>query len=133
MDFLLNDTGDGGEFELLQGDIKGDDTFYTAVYLSLFGGESFYNIYSKYNFDTSFEEALCLPITSNNLRLVETKANNFLQWLIDEEIASKIEVFAYGDRQEKINVEITIIEPDSTTHKYSIIWQNEKRALKRIN
>ena len=132
MEFLLRDKGDGGEFSLDGGDIKKDETFFTAVYLSLFNGDAFYNIYSEHKTDKKFEELLSFPVTSKNLKDVEQAAKNALNWLIDEKIAKEISVFASGDIQEKINVEITITEPDGQTSKFSIVWQNEKHVLREV-
>ena len=132
MDFLLRDKGDGGEFSLEGGDLKQDGTFFTAVDLSLFNGDAFYNVYSEYKTDKKFEELLSLPVTSKNLKDVEQAAKNALDWLIDEKIANKISVFASGDISEKINVEITITEPDGQTSKFSIVWQNEKHVLREV-
>lgn len=131
MELLLQDKGDGGEFTLAGGDLKQDGTFFTAVYLSLFNGEAFYNIYSEYKTDRKFEEMLSLPITSHNLKSIETAAQNSLKWFIDEGVAKEIKVFAYG-KDEKINVEITITEPNGNDCKFSIVWDNEKTLLKEI-
>jgi phage gp46-like protein len=131
MEFLLQDKGDGGEFSLAGGDIKNDGTFFTAVYLSLFNGDAFYNVYSEHKTDQKLEEFLSLPVTSANLKKVEQAGQNALKWLIDENIAKETSVFAYGDITEKINVEITITEPDGEDCKFAIVWQNEKLVLKR--
>lgn len=131
MELLLQDKGDGGEFTLAGGDLKQDGTFFTAVYLSLFNGEAFYNIYSEYKTDREFEEMLSLPVTSQNLKNIEKTAQNALKWLIDEGVAKETSVFAYG-KDEKINVEITITEPNGKDCKFSIIWDNEKTLLKEI-
>lgn len=132
MDFIMNDTGDGGQFSLQGGDLKPCDTFYNAINFSLFSGDCFYNIYTPYKTDNSFEIALNKPITANNLANVQTAANNLLQWLIDEEIADSIDVFAYGNKDERISVEITITEPDSNSYKFAILWENEKAFLKKV-
>lgn len=132
MEFLLQDKGDGGEFSLDGGDIKKDGTFFTAVYLSLFNGDAFYNVYSTYKTDRKFEELLSLPVTSTNLKSVEQAAENALKWLVDENIAKETKIFASGDITEKIKVEITITEPDGKDCKFAIIWQKEKLVLKEI-
>ncbi len=132
MEILIQDHGDGGEFSLLGGDLKQDGTFFSAVYLSLFSGEAFYNIYSENPTNKEFEEMLALPISTTNLKNIEKSAQNALKWLIDDGIAKEIEIFAYGSKEEKINVEITITEPDGNNCKFAIIWQNEKIVLSRI-
>jgi len=129
MEILITDKGDGGEFTLEGGDLKQDGTLISALYLSLFTGDAFYNVFTDYPTNREFEDALSLPITIQNLRKVETLADNALKWMLDQGIAKNIEVNASGNKDEKINVEITITEPDGTTGQYYITWQNEKIAL----
>ena len=131
MEILIIDKGDGGEFILEGGDLKQDGTFLSALYLSLFTGDAFYNIFTDYPTNREFEDALSLPITIQNLRKVETLAGNALLWMLDQGVAKTIDVNAFGDKDEKINVEITITEPDGTTGQYYITWQNEKIALSK--
>lgn len=131
MEFLIIDRGDGAELTFNGADIKTDDTFFTAVYSSLFLGDCFYNIYTEHKTDDSFMQALLKPITAENLKNAEIAAKNLLKWLIDGELADSVEVFAYGDKREKINVDITITQPGSDSgNKYSIVWENEKIYLK---
>lgn len=131
MEFLIIDRGDGAELTFNGADIKTDDTFFTAVYSSLFLGDCFYNIYTEHKTDDSFMQALLKPITADNLKNAEIAAKNLLKWLIDGELADSVEVFAYGDKREKINVDITITQPSSDSgNKYSIVWENEKIYLK---
>ena len=131
MEILLIDKGDGGEFVLEGGDLKQDGTFLTALYLSLFTGDAFYNVFTDYPTNREFEDALSLPITIQNLKTVETLANNALKWMLDQGVAKSIDVYAFGDKDEKINVEITVTEPDGNTGQYYITWQNEKIALSK--
>ena len=53
--------------------------------------------------------------------------------MLDQGVADNISVNAYGDRDERINVEITVTEPDGTTGQYDITWQNEKVVLLKKN
>lgn len=126
MDLLLNDFGDGGEYQLNGSDIATDNTLKTAVYLSLFQGDNFYNIYVENKTDTSFEDALILPISKTNLNKVEITAGNLLNWLIQNEIANSVECHAYGDSNNKICVDIIVTEPNGIENRFSVIWQNEK-------
>lgn len=130
MDLLLNDTGDGGELNLVGGDIQGDGTLFTAVYISLFGGDCFSNVFEKYESNGDFEAALNQTITLKNLKNVENKAQEALKWLIDEGVADSVKVSAFGDINEKINVNITIQEPAGDDFPFAIIWENEKAILK---
>lgn len=131
MDILLQDTGDGAEVILSGGDLKGDGTLYNTVYLSLFGGDNFSNAFEEYESDGEFEESLNLPITTPNLKTVENKANKSLKWLVDEGIAESVESFAFGNGDNKIEVDITIKEPAKIESSYSIIWRNQKAVLIR--
>lgn len=130
MDLMLIDNGDGGELVLEGGDVKGDGTLLTAIYISLFGGDNFSNVFETYEQDGEFEESLNQPITAKNLKNVENKAKKSLDWLIQEGIADNIEVSAFGDIKEKINVDIAIQEPSGEVYPFSIIWENEKAILK---
>jgi len=130
MDVLLTDTGDGGEFTLSGGDLETCGSFYNAVYLSLLNGNAFYNVYEKYELDGRFEKALNQPITKTNLKNVETAAKQCLKWLLDEGAADSIEVKAYGNTEQKINVDITINEPNDVSYSYGLIWENQKAVLK---
>lgn len=130
MDLMLIDNGDGGELVLEGGDVKGDGTLLTAVYISLFGGDNFSNVFETYEQNGEFEESLNQPITAKNLKNVENKAKKSLDWLIQEGIANSVEVSAFGDIKEKINVNITIQEPSGEVYPFSIVWENEKAVLK---
>ena len=129
MNLLLNDTGDGGELVLESGDLKKDNTLYTAVYISLFNGDCYSNVFEKYKTNADFEKSLYLPITKNNLKNVEDTGKNALSWLIQEGIAETIDLYAYGNTNNKINVEINIKEPSGITYSFGIIWKNEKAIL----
>ena len=65
-------------------------------------------------------------MTAKNLKNIETKGKKALEWLIAEGVAESIQVSARGDINEKINVDITIQEPEGIEFSYAVIWQNEK-------
>ena len=129
MEILMVDKGDGGEFVLESGDLKQDETLATAVYLSLFNGDAFYNIYTDYPTTNEFQVTLNLPLTPTNLKAVENKASEALKWLIDEGVCDSIDVYAYGTHDEKMNIEITLKEPSGGAEIYSIIWDGERRIF----
>lgn len=128
-DILMIDSGDGGNFTFLNGDIEGDDTFYTAVYLSLFSGDSFYNVFLKYPKNKEFEDSLNCIITTDNLKTIETNGNTALDWMIQEGIAESIDTYAYSSSQKQTNVEITITKPDGDVKQFGIIWDNQIKSL----
>lgn len=132
MDLFLEENGDGGEFVLEGGDIKTDETFFTALYLSLFNGDAFYNVFEKYKTDDSFEKALNQTITLNNLKAVEKAGQKLTSWMIDEGLAEEITFEAVGDIQAKINVKITITEPGDISSAFAVVWENEKYILKAL-
>lgn len=130
MEILLQDKGDGAEIVLQGGDLKGDGTLYTSVYLSLFVGDTFSNAYEEHETDGEFEEALNLPITKQNLKTVENKANKSLKWMVDDGTAASVESFAYGSIESKIQVDITITEPSGNQQIFAVVWENQKKVLK---
>ncbi len=132
MDILLQDNGDGAEVVLTGGDLKGDGTLYNAVYLSLFGGDNFSNVYEEYESDGEFEESLNLPVTAPNLKIVKAAANKSLKWMIDEGIADSVDCFAYGGQSGKIEIEIKIQETAGDNQTFALIWENQKKVLKAL-
>ena len=127
MDILFKDTGDGGEFVLEGGDLAADNTFLTPLYISLFGGDCYYNIYETYESDNEFQDSLNQPITVKNLQKTEQAGKK----AISEGLAESIEFMAYGDKDENINVNITITEPSGNDYPFAIVWENEKAVLKK--
>lgn len=130
MEIKLSDFGDGGAITSSGGDVDQDGGFLTAIYISLFGGDNFYNIYSDYPQDKSFEDAIQAPITVPNLNAAEKAAKNLLKWMIDEGVVESIAVRAYGNNDNKMNVDITTTEPGGDSKLFGVVWQNEKAILK---
>ena len=132
MEIKLSDFGDGGAITSFGGDIAQDDTNLTSIYLSLFNGDCFYNIYTDYPSDKSFEDAINAPVNRQNLKNAETAAYNLLQWMIEKNVVESIDVKAYGGENNKINVDITTIDTENNNQLYSVGWQNEKPILKKV-
>lgn len=130
MDVFLQDTGDGAEIVLSGGDIKGDGTLSNSVYLSLFAGDCFSNAFEEYESNNDFENALNAPITIKNLQEVEKTGKEALKWMLSEGVAESIDVYAYGGKSNKIEVEITITEPNKESCQFALIWENQKAILK---
>lgn len=130
MNILLADAGDGGELVLESGDLKKDETLLTSLYLSLFTGKCYSNIYEEHKTDGEFEKALNQPITANNLEATARAAKKATKWMIDEGLADSIEASARGNLEEKQNVDITIKEPSGESKTFGIIWDNERTVLK---
>ena len=51
--------------------------------------------------------------------------------MIDNGIAEDVKSFAYGNIENKINVDITITEPFGNEQSYAVVWENQKRILRR--
>lgn len=130
MDVLIQDNGSGAEVILEGGDLKGDGTLFNAVYLSLFSGDNFSNVFETYESNGDFEESLNLPITASNLKTVKNKANKSLEWMLKEQVANSVECHAYGNNENKIEIEVTITEPSGNTYIFAVVWNNQKRILK---
>ena len=130
MEIKLSDFGDGGAITSSGGDVDQDGTFLTAIYDSLFGGDRFYNIYTQYKTDLSFEKAIQMPINVQNLKNAETAAATLLRWMVDEGVVESIDVTAYGGKDNKMYVDLTTKEPDGSSKVFGVIWQNEKALLK---
>ena len=130
MDVLFSDTGDGGEFVLEGGDLAGDKSYLNALYLSLFTGDCYSNIFEKYETNGDFQKSLSETITIKNLQNTERLGKKATKWMIEEGLAESIEFSAYGNAEEKINVNITISEPTGNDYPFAVIWENERAILK---
>jgi phage gp46-like protein len=130
MDFKLAEYGDGAELNIIGGDIEPEKGLSNAVYLSLFTGDNWYNIFEESKTTDNFETSLFgLLITTNNLKTIETLANEALNWLIEDNIAETIETRATTNSNGRINLRITITEPNNMTRKYAIIWKEQRLQL----
>lgn len=128
-DIFFNDKGDGGEFLTNGADLATDDTYYTALYLSLFQGRSLAEIFAEHKTDREFEKALSLPVTPTNINKLNALGEKATDWLLTEGIAESIEFSAFGDTNSKLGVNITVTEPSMVVRKYAVIWENEKIRL----
>jgi len=133
MDILLVDIGDGGDTRFNNGDLATDGGFSTAIYVSLFSGNSPSEIFLEEPDRTTEEvqEALDLPITLDNLRLIESKVNKSLQWFVDDGVAATVETVASNPEVNTIKIEITLTQPEGE-NKYTIFWDREKAGVARL-
>ena len=133
MDFKIYEQGDSGELNIIGGDIEPENTLSNSIYLSLFSGDVWYNIFEESDFlktNDTIEQLLNeFIISTKNLRKLETLINESLNWLIEEGIIESIETSAMPSF-ESIKISITIKEPNNTDKKYIIIWNNQKAILK---
>lgn len=133
-DFLIIENGDGGEIDIsASGDIVLDGTFYSAIYLTLFGGKSFY---SQFDVETSDNESIEIelnkPSNVDNLKNLANIINFKLNWLIDFGLAENIDTDVIADGDVLLKINITIKQPDGNLEKYGIIWDKEKSELKHF-
>lgn len=134
MDFKLYEQGDGGELNIIGGDIDPENTLSNSIYLSLFSGDVWYNIFEESDSlktNDTIEQLLNeFIISTKNLRKLETLINESLNWLIEEGIVESIETSAIPSF-ESIKISITIKEPNNTDKKYIIIWDKQRTILKK--
>lgn len=143
MDFKLYEQGDGGELNLIGGDIESDKSLSNAIYLSLFSTDTWYDIFEdsddsndsnsnndRNNDNNNLEIQLKeLIISTPNLKKLETLINEKLNWLLEENIVDSIET-TITPTFESIKISILIQEPSNVSKKYLIIWNNQKIILK---
>lgn len=124
-DVRLFQTEDGGEIEVVGGQIELGDGLETAVYLSLFGGNDDDSglagddskqwwgnlgeteVARKYR---SFTQYLlrALPLIPNNLRRIEDAAILDLQWMLEEKLASFVSATATMPARNTVKLELKI-------------------------
>lgn len=133
MDFKIYEQGDGGELNIIGGDIEPENTLSNSIYLSLFSGDVWYNIFEESDSlktNDTIEQLLNeFIISTKNLRKLEALINESLNWLMEKGIVESIETSAMPSF-ESIKISITIKEPNNTDKKYIIIWNNQKAVLK---
>lgn len=131
-DLMLYPTPDGGDINLVGGQPEMDAGLWTAVYLSLFSGKWWGNAISEQaaRFADSIEAVI--RTDSNRDRLdVEEAARKALQWLLDEGIASAVDVQATIPATGWIALTVTITEPgaEPAVLRYKINWAGQRAAM----
>lgn len=133
MDFKLYEQGDGGELNIIGGDIEAENTLSNSIYLSLFSGDVWYNAFEQSDSLKTNDDIENLLkefiVSTKNLRKLESLINESLNWLINDSIVESIETSAVPSF-ESIKISILIKEPNNTDKKYLIIWNNQKAILK---
>lgn len=133
MDFKLYEQGDGGELNIIGGDIEPENTLLNSIYLSLFSGDVWYNVFEESDSLKTNDDIENLlkefVVSTKNLRKLESLINESLNWLMDEGVVELIETSAVPSF-ESTKISILIKEPNNTDKKYLIIWKNQKAILK---
>ena len=128
-DFRVVENGDGGDLEISGGDIKPDNTFYTSIYLSLFSGESFSNVYSDRPTNNEFEKALNQVINDENLKAIEKEALDALDWMKEDGLIDELSCNAYQSGVNRVTVEITTTQPGDVKDEFSFVWDAQRKEL----
>lgn len=127
------DTGDGGNFAFNNGDLATDSGFYTAIYLSLFGGDQPFEIFipEPDRGTLEFIESLNDVITLANLGIIESKANKALAWMITDSVIDSISVTASSPELNLIKLIVLLTQGD-VENRYTIYWDRERQGIARI-
>ena len=76
MDFKLYEQGDGGELNIIGGDIEPENTLSNSIYLSLFSGDVWYNVFEESDSLKTNDDIENLLkefiVSTNNLRKLES-------------------------------------------------------------
>ena len=140
-DLLLIDTPDGGDIVIEDGLFTADTAFSTAVYLSLFGGNkedagkiktnktwwgnTLEGITEAEKIVSRFQHIItAMPLSVKNIKAAEAAAILDLQWIIDLEIADKIESECLTREKGIFILLINILKNKNTIFKtnYSSLW-----------
>ena len=147
-DVLLLDTNDGADLTIVNRLVQLDTGFYSAVYLSLFGGDKddtgevvnnntwwgnkLQNISENEKLVSRFQAFInSVPLISKNIRLAEEKALQDLQWMIDDGIADSIEAVITVINRKEINLKIDITKFGEVIEagNYSLQWGAMKDGI----
>jgi phage gp46-like protein len=133
-DVRLFQTENGGEIDIVNGQVLLNDGLETAAYLSLFGGNEddagidataelqwWGNAWEADPANQVRSETQFLlkniPATTGNLRRIEDAANRDLQWLLDRKLANSITVAASIPKIDVLTLTIVIVI-DDREYKY---------------
>lgn len=148
----MYETLDGGDYRVSDDGIIIDNSLFTECYLAFTGGnieenteakkpigvlnKAYWgNIYSKNDdtqqFNSNLERVLSFtPISSGNLSVFESAAEQDLEYLVNNNFAESIEVEAFIVGVGLLKISVTIEQPSqSETETYSFLW---KESLKRF-
>ena len=134
MDFLMIENGDGGELDIVpEGDLIVDETYYTAAYLSLFEGDTFYKkFHFQVNDNVNIETEFSKPATPDNLKNLSNIIILKLNWMIENGLAKNITADALPKENNITEVLISVVQPDNNVETFKIIWDRAKSELKRF-
>lgn len=140
-DVLLQQTNDGGEIDFFNNLVVFSPGLETSVYISLFGGnerdDGSQNSLKEW-WGNSLDEnpsykirsataflLQSIPAVPVNLRKIEEAVKSDLKWMLDEKVASSIEVNLKIPALNKILMDIAIIaEGVEQSFSYVETWKN---------
>lgn len=137
-DILIYESGDGGEFQLVNGDLNTVQSITNCVYLALFGGNIEQDtsnsiedneqrsdwwgnlLLSDIPYNSEFERTLLnVSLNSSGISKLENAAKNDLKFLKDY---ANISVNISIDDIDKMSLVVSLQEPDNTERKIKFIW-----------
>ena len=142
-DLVLHDTPDGGDIRIEKGLIASDQTFGTAVYLSLFGGNKEDNgrvknrktwwgnmlrgVNENRRLVSRFQAIIFgLPMTTRNILDAEEAARLDLAWIITEKIADEILANGRAVSRNRFSLTIQINANGDTIYDnaFAVFWRS---------
>jgi phage gp46-like protein len=141
-DLPLVSTPDGGEIPIADGQFSGDRSFNTAVYLSLFGGNSDDSGKVKNSktwwgnllpgtaeYEKMVSRFQCFitakPMTTKNIQEAIKAAELDLRWIVDEGIAGAVRVTGEAGRGNRFNLRVSIDTAGESLYEnsFSLFWK----------
>jgi phage gp46-like protein len=140
-DVLLCQTNNNGDISVVGGVMTMTPSFETALYLSLYGanedddgtqatdwwGNIDENLIERQYHSNTQRILEALTITSGNLLKVEDAVKLDLQWFLDTNIASSIDVSASVPALNKVKIEVVMLaEGVETSFEFTENWKASK-------
>lgn len=138
MELAFQPTGDSSSVSIFDiaienGDMKQGDSLKTAVCMSLFcdarsptrsGGGWWADSLNGYSCGSQIWSMSGKKLTSENLALIKKYAENALQWMITDGVASSVAVSAAREGIDRMALSVTIRKPDGMqkSYKFYQLW-----------
>jgi phage gp46-like protein len=137
-DFYLKPTEFGGEVEYdYRNDFVLTDGLFTACYISLFSEPYWGNsiLPNENRFVSELSQLFERPISSSTRNIAIRTTERALNWLIENEIASEIQVDCEIQNVSSIYIVVRITEPDENIQEfgYKLNWQGNFIESERRN
>ena len=144
LDILIYESGDGGEFQLMNDDIATVSSLTNQVYLALFGGnieqdttteieigderdDWWGNEYVEVPFNSTFERTLNnVALNSSGLKQLENAAKDDMRYFSDY---ADIEVSATIPDVNKLEITISLNQKSAQKFAVKFVWDNLKNEL----